>query len=390
MKIAHIVSTFPPYKGGMGNSVYYFAREMAALGHQNVIFTPAYDLALSRHEKLINNLEVVRLPALLTLGNAGIIPQLLWKIRDFDIVHLHYPFYGGGEIILLGLLFTRAKFMLHYHMDTVGHGLKGWIFKVYAFFFLPIVARLARVITCASIDYVKHSELGHYYQNHRKKFIQVPFGVDDTQFSPGKKLVSPTILFVGGLDRQHDFKGVSELILAFKDLATEFSESRLLIVGKGDLESEYQKQIKKAGLEKQVSILNSVSDQMLAQLYREAWVTVLPSLNRAEAFGLVLLESLASGTPVIASNLPGVRSVFRNEAHGYLVKPGDVKDLAMKLKKIVSNQELMLTLGKAGRTWVETNYSWKKSGQQLETAYYRVLYTPHNQKAGPLKADLDD
>lgn len=390
MKIAHIVSTFPPYKGGMGNSVYHFVEEMAKLGHSNVIFTPAYDKSLSPQEKIIPNVEVVRLPALLTLGNAAVIPQLLWKIRGFDIIHLHYPFYGGGEILLLGLLFSKAKFMLHYHMDTVGAGIKGLIFRMYAFFFLPIVARAARLITCASIDYVKHSDLRHYYKNHPQKFVQVAFGVDYSQFSLGPKLPTPTILFVGGLDHQHYFKGVEQLIDAFAKLASDYPQARLLIVGKGDLEEQYQQRIKKHGLETQVSILNSVSDGMLSQLYQEAWVAVLPSLNRAEAFGLVLLESLASGTAVIASNLPGVRNVFRNGEHGYLVKPGEVDDLSEKLRYIIGNQEKAISLGLAGRAWVEHHYSWKKSSQRLEAAYCRVFYTPKDKKKGPLKSDDDD
>lgn len=390
MKIAHIVSTFPPYKGGMGNSVYHFVQEMAKLGHSNVIFTPAYDASMSGHEDVLPNVEVVRLPALFSIGNAAVIPQLMWKIRDFDIIHLHYPFYGGGEALLLGLLFSRAKLMLHYHMDTIGSGIKGLIFRTYAFFFLPIVARIAKLITCASIDYVKHSDLSHYYKNHSKKFVQVPFGVDDHLFSPGPKLPTPTILFVGGLDQQHYFKGVDQLIDAFAKLAPTHAEARLLIVGKGDLEEQYQLRIKKHGLEKQVSILNSVSDTMLSQLYQEAWVTVLPSLNRAEAFGLVLLESLASGTAVIASNLPGVRNVFRNGAQGYLVKPGDVDDLSEKLQQVITSQTKAITLGLAGRSWVEHYYSWKKSSQRLEAAYCRVLYTPKNKKKGPLKSDDED
>jgi glycosyltransferase involved in cell wall biosynthesis len=376
MKIAHIISTFPPYKGGMGNSVYYSAREMARLGHQNIIFTPAYNQTLPSHEILEKNLEVIRLSSAFSFGNAAVLLQLIWKTRGFDIVHLHYPFFGSGEMVMLGLLFTRAKFMLHYHMDTVGEGMKGIIFKLYAFFFLPIVVRSARLITCASIDYVKHSEIKEYYQTHKNKFVQIPFGVDSTQFSPGIKSEVPTILFVGGLDRQHNFKGVGELIEAFAKIAVDQTDSKLIIVGKGDLEDFYQNRIRSFDLESRISILNSVSDLELADLFKTAWATVLPSTTRAEAFGLVLLESLASGTAVIASNLAGVRSVFRNGQQGFLVKPGDVDDLAEKLQKIVIDKDVTIRMGKAGREWVETQFSWKKFSQRLEAAYCRVLYTP--------------
>lgn len=389
MKIAHIVSTFPPYKGGMGNSVYYSAREMARLGHTNVVFTPAYDRSLPSHEVLEENLEVVRLPAWVTIGNAGVLPHLLWRVRDFDIVHLHYPFYGGGEVLLFGLLFTKAKFMIHYHMDTFASGLKGVIFKLYAFFFLPVVARLAKVITCASIDYIKQSELKDYYLNHKDKFVQIPFGVDAEYFYPGSKLPNPTILFVGGLDTQHNFKGVEQLLEAFKTIAPDFPSAKLLLVGKGDLEEHYHERSQELRLQDQVEILNAVSDTELAKLFQGAWVTVLPSTSRAEAFGLVLLESLASGTTVIASNLPGVRNVFLNNEHGYLVRPGDIDQLASKLHEVLSDAPQREALSKAGREWIEKEYSWKKFGQRLEAAYCRVLYTPQ-EKRGPLKAEDDD
>ncbi len=390
MKIAHIISTFPPYKGGMGNVVYYSAREMARLGHTNVIFTPDYDKKNPAHEVLEENLEVVRLSSFFSLGNAAVLPSLIWRIRGFDIVHLHYPFYGSGEMVLLGLLFTRAKFMVHYHMDTVGKGLKGLIFRIYSFFVLPIIVRCARLITCASIDYVKHSEIKDYYNSHTSKFFQTPFGVDTNQFFPGEKSKTPIILFVGGLDRQHNFKGVEQLIDAFALIVKDYPSTRLYIVGKGDLEDYYRGRIAANHLGEKAKIMNSVSDTELAEFFKTAWVTVLPSTNRAEAFGLVLLESLASGTAVVASNLAGVRNVFQNGEQGYLVRVGDVADLAQKLQKIASNKDKALSLGKAGRCWVEKQYSWKEFSQRLEAAYCRVLYTPKKLSEGLLVSDEDD
>lgn len=390
MKIAHIISTFPPYKGGMGNVVYYSAREMARLGHHNVIFTPAYDKKDAGREKLEDNLEVVRLSSFFSIGNAAVLPSLIWKLRGFDIIHLHYPFYGSGEMVLLGLIFSQAKFMIHYHMDTVAKGLKGLIFRMYAFFVLPIIVRFAKVITCASLDYVKHSEIKDYYSSHISRFIQIPFGVDTKQFTPGKKSENPTILFVGGLDRQHNFKGVEQLIDAFALITKQYPLARLCIVGRGDLEDYYRGRIASHQLGEKASIMNSVSDIQLADLFKSAWVTVLPSTNRAEAFGLVLLESLASGTAVIASNLAGVRNVFQNGEQGYLVKAGDVVDLAQKLKKIVSNKENAVRLGTAGRTWVEEQYSWKEFSQRLEAAYSRVLYVPRKLSEASLDSQEDD
>jgi glycosyltransferase involved in cell wall biosynthesis len=224
----------------------------------------------------------------------------------------------------------------------------------------------------------------------RIDLLQVPFGVDTNQFTPGEKSATPIILFVGGLDRQHNFKGVEQLIDAFALISKDYPSACLCIVGRGDLEDYYRGRIASHQLGEKAKILNSVSDTELAGLFNSAWVTVLPSTNRAEAFGLVLLESLASGTAVIASNLAGVRNVFRNNEQGYLVRPGDVSDLAQKLEKIVSSKERTVVLGNAGRKWVEKQYNWKEFSQRLEAAYCRVLYTPKKLSEGPLIPEDDD
>lgn len=382
MKIAHVVCVFPPYKAGMGNSVYFSALQMGKLGHDSVIFTPAYRTEDGGSSELGPHVRVERLRPLFSIGNAAVLPQLAWRLRGFDIVHVHYPFFGGAEAALLGVLFSKGRLIMHYHMDAVGRGLKGLIFRTYAFFFLPLIARLSRLVTCASLDYVKHSDLGPYYEAHKEKFVQVPFGVDCCRFLPGQKAAAPTALFVGGLDPQHYFKGVEPLIEAFAQAASDIPEARLRIVGKGGLEPYYRSLIALKGIADKVEILNNVSDEELVDCYRQACVAVLPSINKGEAFGLVLLEAMASGTPVIASNLPGVRNVFRNGEHGYLVRPGDVSDLADKLRRLLSDPAAAAAMGERAADWISENYSWDKFNERLEAAYCRVLYTP--EEAGRL------
>lgn len=376
MKIAHVVCVFPPYKAGMGNSVYFSALQMGKLGHDSVIFTPAHRAADRGIAPLGSHVTVERLRPLFGIGNAAVLPQLAWRLKGFDIVHVHYPFFGSAEIALLGVLFGKGRLIMHYHMDAVSRGLKGLIFRTYAFFFLPIIARLSRLITCASFDYVKHSELGAYYEKHKEKFVQVPFGVDCQRFTPRPKSGPPSALFVGGLDRQHYFKGVEPLIQAFAEATADLPQARLTIVGKGELEPYYRSLIALKGITEKVEILNNVSDEELVDCYRQATVAVLPSINKGEAFGLVLLEAMASGTPVIASNLPGVRNVFRNNEHGYLIRPGHVEDLTEKLRRVLSDPLRAQQMGEAAREWIIEHYSWEKFNERLEAAYCRVLYTP--------------
>lgn len=387
MKIAHVVCTFPPYQGGMGNSTYRAAIEMARRGHEITVFTPLYNRDLPQQETIEDRLTVVRLAPLFTIGNAAVLLQLVWKLRRFDIVHLHYPFYGSCELTILGILFGRAKLIFHYHMDPVVKGVKGMIFSLYAFFCLPVLLRLADGIICASLDYIKHSEAGAYYLVHKEKFIQIPFGVDTENFRPSDEPKSLTIVFVGGLDKPHYFKGVPQLISAFRKVATAVPESQLLLIGKGGLENKYQALITEGDLRNRVRILNSVSDEELAGYYRRASVLTLPSVNRGEAFGIVLLEAMACGTPVVASNLPGVRNVFHNGLHGYLVKAGDVEGLAEKLIFLLKHPDIVASMGKEARAWTEKEYSWPGVAARLDAAYCRILYSP---VTDPAQHQLED
>jgi len=376
MRVAHVICTFPPYKGGMGNSVYNAAIELGKRGHESVVFTPAYKGVTAGQEIIGENASVFRLKPLIYFGNAAILPQLFYLLKDFDIVHLHYPFYGTADIVALLALFRKIKLVIHYHMDGVINNWKGIVFWFYSFFFLPVIARLAVMITCASLDYIKHSQLGAFYVNHRASFIEVPFGVDAEMFYPGEKDRQPIILFVGALDKQHYFKGIEKLIEAFSMIASKNNLAKLVLIGKGNLENYYYKLAVKKKIVNQLQIINSASDQDLANWYRLASVLVLPSINQSEAFGLVLLEAMSCATPVIASNLPGVRNVFKNKEHGFLIKPGDAEALAQKLDYLLNNPELARKMGDAARDFIEERYSWQKVGERLEAAYFRILYLP--------------
>ena len=95
----------------------------------------------------------------------------------------------------------------------------------------------------------------------------------------------------------------------------------------------------------------------------------MPSINSNEAFGLVLLEAMACGTPVIASNLPGVRSVFEAGVQGLLAEPGNVDDLKNKIAEILADNDKREMMGLASRELVEGKYSWERVGERLDEIY---------------------
>lgn len=370
MKIAHIICAFPPYKGGMGNSVFQFAKILAELNHKITVFTPNYS-GLLPEEEFKNGFKIIRLKPWLKYGNGAFLPQLLWKLKNFDIVHLHYPFFGGAEPVWLAKIFYGAEFKLvvHYHMDAVIRSLPQKIFSWPSRLIRDSLFKKAEAVTCASLDYIKHSEVNCLYEKYKNKFYETAFGVDIDKFKPANKFEGEEkiILFVGGLDKAHYFKGVEILIKAFSRLAD--GNCRLLIIGRGELREKYEKQAEELGIKKIKFVSDALSDSDLIKYYQKADVFVMPSINKGEAFGMVLLEAMACAVPVIASNLPGVRNVFQNGVQGLLTEPGDADDLKNKIELMLSDNEKRREMGRAGRKLAIEKYGWKKTGERMEEAY---------------------
>lgn len=387
MKVAVVVCAFPPYKGGMGNAAFEQARQLVKLGNETVVLTSRY----KKEQKKLENIEgvqVQRLTPIFKYGNAAFLPQLFWRMKDFDAIFLHYPFFGTAETVWLWKLFNRRKrLVIQYHMDVLGGGILGMFFKIYAKILMPLIIKSADEVVVSSFDYARNSDIKSLID---ERFVEIPFGVDIGRFQDTRHKKQDTnkiqtsnnqisndvensgkiILFVGALDRAHCFKGVDVLIEAASKVMIDGQWS-MIIVGDGDMRGEYEKLVKDKGLNDKIKFAGRASDEELVEYYKKAAVLVLPSVSRNEAFGMVLIEAMAEGTPVIASDLAGVRSVVDDGVTGFLVKPGDADDLAEKLNKIMKlgNYEIM-KLGEAGRRKVEEKYNWNRIGQELS----RILH----------------
>lgn len=375
MKIAHFVCAFPPYQGGMGNSASQFASYTALLNHRVEVFTPLYSTELPLADS--GPVTVKRLKPLLSYGNAALMPVWRISLNDYDIVHLHYPFFGTSLLLALRKrLGGKFKLIIHYHMDSVSTGWKGLVFRLHHKLLASWILNSAEAITCASLDYVKHSWLAKYFLANQHKFIQVPFGVDIKLFHPAKEK-QDRLVFVGGLDRAHYFKGINVLLSAFATLGERFKEYRLAIIGRGDLLDDYRRLAEQLKVAERVDFISDADDAKLAEICRHSKALILPSVNMSEAFGLVLLEGMASGLPVIASNLPGVRSVFKNGEQGFLFKPGNVDDLAQRIWQVVVSDKRYLSMSQSARRLVEERYTWERAAEILNGLYSKLKYSPN-------------
>jgi glycosyltransferase involved in cell wall biosynthesis len=307
--------------------------------------------------------------------------ELVHALRGFNLIHLHYPFFGGELTMLASKLF-RIPMVITYHNDVLLTGPMGLVEKTMRSTVGRVTLRSAARLLFSSQDYSEASYVRQMLRGRRQTVAELHNGVDTSRFTPapagldlrlrhGLEPGSLVALLVAALDRAHYFKGVYLFLKALSYLPEPITA---VIVGDGDMRRAYMTEARELGVERRVVFAGRVSDGELADYYRMADLTVLPSVTMGEAFGLVLVESMASGTPVVASDLPGVRTVVSHGRDGLLTPPGDARELARSLEQLLSlPQEVRRSMGHAGRLKVEEQYSWRLIGDKLERTYLSVM-----------------
>lgn len=376
MKVLQITPVSPPQRSGMANVAgqIYKATSMRDI---DVSLVSAFG------NSTIKDLHHYRLPG---LGFLAFTPKIISLAKKADIIHLHYACYGNALAVSLARLFgARQPLIVSYHMDTVGRGLRRPVFWFHSKFLAPHFLRQASAIVVASRDYAEHSLLAKY-PDLMAKVVEIPFGIDTMRFHPlpfeakpripSNLYVShltkdfeakpriPSILFVGGLDEQHYFKGLHFLLEAL----VKIPNAKLVVVGSGNLVKYYARMAHDLCIDERVVFAGSVSDEELPGYYQRADVFCSSSVDRSEAYGVVITEAMASGLPVVATNIPGVRTVVKNNETGFLVKPGDSSALADALNSILNDSSLANRMGEAGRTFVLSR-TWCEAGKKYVEIY---------------------
>ncbi len=366
MRIAHLTPVFPPYRGGMGSVAYHQAEALADLGVQVTVFTPASDTP----RLTPRGVEVVELTPLLRYGNAACLPQILGRCRDFDIVHLHYPFFGTAELAAARRLIGGPPLFVQYQMDVVGVSWKATLFEWHRRLAFPAILRAADRILVTSLDYAESSQfLGKRMPSLDERVRVLPAGVDTAVFQPRDRAAArrdlrlpdgPLVFFLSRLDRAHYFKGLHVLVRALRNVP----DATLVVGGAGELQPRYESHAAEH-LGRRALFVGDISDRDLPSYYAAADVVVLPSVDRTEAFGLVLLEAMACGTPVVASRLRGVQTLVEDGRSGYLVTAGNEAELADRIGDALRNRD---ELGRRARESVAA-FGWHGIASRLKEIY---------------------
>jgi len=365
---------------------YYNALGLARLGHQVTVFTADHPPGDHAYPEEI---AVRRLPPLFRIGNAPLLPGLL-GLDDFDIVHLHHPFIFGAEMVWAVSKARGIPYIITHHNDLIGDGLRRYLFDMYSAIATPLVFGGARKFAVVSLDHAVSCRLTPLFRKRWADVVEVPNGVDTDLFRPGLDGApvrqrygisddARVILFVGPLDRAHHFKGVGHLLRAFSRIQGQ--NLVLMLVGDGDLKGRFVTLADELGIRHRVRFVGAVPNGELPPYYAATDITVLPSFP-PESFGVVLIEAMACGKPVVAHDIPGVRSVVTDGQDGLLVRPGDVDDLAEKIRMLLDDPQRRREMGERGRAKVEEKYAWPKIIPKLVSVYEEVLGSGGGGKRG--------
>jgi rhamnosyl/mannosyltransferase len=324
----------------------------------------------------IAGIEVTRASSMGMLSSLPLSVSFLWKFRrmakDRDIIHIHMPFPLGDLACFLSGY--KGRVILWWHSDIVR---QKKLMKLYR----PLMEWLLRRADCIVVATQGHIDGSKYLKPYQEKCRIIPFGVDlkiekeaDRWYEEGRLLErseekpdAVKFLFVGRLVY---YKGCRTMIEAFVQAAKGNSRIQLDIVGTGSLEPELKKQTEEMGLTDRIYFHADVSDDELIQYFKECDVFVLPSLQRSEAFGLVQIEAMAFGKPVINTKLPsGVPYVSLHGETGLTVEPGNAAELAEAMQYLAEHPVERCRIGERARARMEEQFRMDKMLKRVLQLY---------------------
>jgi glycosyltransferase involved in cell wall biosynthesis len=377
VRIAQLTATFPPYRGGAGNVAFEYAVRLAERGHEVEVFTAAAPGEAPATGRAL----VHRMKPLVAIGNAPLLPQLR-RLSGFDVLHLHHPFIFGSEPALWLRARRRARsLVVTYHNRLIGQGARRPLFWAYEETAGRALARRADHLCVLSRGHAQGvNYLATALGRSPQRASVVPNGVDVDLFTPdgddvrarfGIAADVPLALFAGALDRSHWFKRLDLLLAALAGVADRSLE--LLVVGGGGWLARFRAEALAAGLGARVHFAGVQPHAAMPGFHRAADLLVLPS-SELESFGIVLIEAMACGTPVVATRLPGVAEVVRDGETGLLAEPGDVAELTAKIDALLAlAPDERAAMGAAGRADVTARFAWPSVIDRVEAAYEAAL-----------------
>ena len=381
MKIALVSPYDFAYPGGVANHIFALERQFTRMGHEVKVIAPASRAVSAFGDRFIPIGKPRAIPASGSITRITISLRLASRIKavlekeNFDIIHLHEPFMPMLCTAVLRFSNTANVGTFHAFDGSPGYNFGRPISTII------LKRRLRKLHGKIAVSKPAMEFAGKYVPGY---YNVIPNGVDLEHFSPD---VSPidrfcdgkiNILFVGRLEKR---KGLGYLLKAYQRVKEEIANSRLIIVGPGiRLRRKYEKQVRRSGLE-DVVFTGYVDYDELPRYYKTADIFCAPATGR-ESFGIILLEAMAVGKPIVASNVGGYASIVAHGVDGLLVPPKDDKELARALVSLMIDEPLRQRMGAMGKRKAQ-DYSWERIAKEILNYYRRILSEPPWEKRFP-------
>lgn len=346
LRVLHVGKYYPPHPGGMESHLQTLCQELKPFVEVEVLV--ASD-ERQTFEEVVDGIKVTRLATPLNFQAAPVCPQMIRRIRESraDVLHLHWP----NPTAVLAYLASRhpGRLVFTYHSDIVRQKTLSRVFWP----FLRHALRRAGAVIVASPNYRDSSKV---LAGFRERCRVIPFGispdyfqqVDASEVALLRRRSGPRIVL--GVGRFVYYKGFEYLIRAMRSV-----DGRLLLIGNGPLREKLAREAAACGVSDRVTFLTDVKD--VRPFYQAADVFVLPSIARSEAFGIVQLEAMACGKPVVNTALDsGVPFVSPHGVSGLTVQPADASALSDAINTLLDNPARSKEYGRAGRRRIEEKF----------------------------------
>ena len=383
MKIALVSPYDFAHPGGVPSHITSLERQLTLMGHQVKVIAPASKPIDSLGDRFIKIGRPRSIPSSGSIIRISISLRLASKIKEvlerehFDIIHLHEPFMP--MLCSATLRFSNQPNVGTFHAAdgkpgyNWGRPIGTWMLK-----------RRQRKLS-GKIAVSKPA------MNYASKYVPGPFeiipnGVDIERFNSNVAPIEKfhdgklNILFLGRLEHR---KGLKYLLRAYKEVRKEIPDSRLIVVGPGTrLRKGYERWVNRNHLEQDIVFVGFISEEDKPRYFKTADIYCAPSTGR-ESQGIVLLEAMAVGAPIIASNISGYASVVTHGQEGLLVPPKNSSELAKALIYLLKDESLRRQMGVKGRATAE-QYSWESVARRVVAVYDRVIsnFSPRLQSEG--------
>jgi phosphatidylinositol alpha-mannosyltransferase len=370
MKIAQVTEFFAPWAGGISEHVGHLTRELRRLGHEVHVLTSKHrcggapvDTELERFTHRFGT--AVRFPYNGSMANITYsltLPRRLDALlacEGFDIIHVHNPI--TPILPLLALDRSPALNVGTFHaFHKTEHMIVMWRHV--------LRPRMQRLHLPLAVSPATRDAYRHYFD---APFQIVPNGIDLRRFTPNGHVPAAngeqSLLFVGQLVPK---KGLLTLLDAFELLLEEFPRLRLRVVGDGPLRGRCRSRLGVRARDR-VEFLGQQHGQSLVELYQACDVFCAPSIGH-ESFGIILLEAMAAGKPIVASRIAGYLDVVRDGREAVLHRSADVRDLRDALRLVVTDAALRTRLTSQSLRTVQ-RYAWPRVAREIEVHYERLL-----------------